>query len=68
MSEAATAPSASALCGATIEKEWKGHRVVLSRRRCRNRTMIGYEHCHYHLTYEERIRRFAEQMKEPVYE
>ena len=46
-------------CGATIEKEWAGHRVVLTRRYCKNRPLKGYDHCRYHLTLDERKRKTA---------
>lgn len=36
-------------CSYSIEKEWKGHRVVLSRRRCKNKTTdYATGRCHVH--------------------
>jgi len=41
-------------CGATIEKEWPGHKAVLSRRKCRAFPLRGFAHCRHHLTLAER--------------
>ncbi len=40
-------------CAFQIEKEWPGHRVLLSRRRCKNRVSEPYRYCHVH-RYKER--------------
>lgn len=35
-------------CDHHIEKEWKGHMAVLSRRRCKNMTKHRSGYCHLH--------------------
>lgn len=43
-------------CGATIEKDWPGHRAVLWRKQCKAWPLKGFTHCRHHLTLDERER------------
>lgn len=53
-SETSGTPSERQRCGAVIEREWPGHKAILSRRYCKAYAMKGFAHCRHHLTATER--------------